>query len=62
MLVLKRKENTSLVIMIAGKAVKVTLLKCHRGGHCASLGITADADVHIVRSELLATGNDKEVK
>ncbi len=62
MLVLKRKEGKSLVIMVAGKTVKVTLLKCHRGGNSASIGINADADVHIVRSELLATGNDKEVK
>lgn len=60
MLVLKRKESKSIVIMVAGKAVKVTLLKCH--GASASLGISADADVHIVRSELLATGHDKEVK
>lgn len=60
MLVLKRKEGKSLVIMIAGKTVKVTMLKCSRSA--VSIGISADEDVHVVRSELLATGNDKEAK
>ena len=60
MLVLKRKEGKSLVIMIAGKTVKVTMLKCSQ--NAVSVGISADDDVHIVRSELLATGNDKEAK
>lgn len=60
MLVLKRKEGKSLVIMVNGKVVKVTMLKCSQSA--VSVGISADADVHVVRSELLATGHDKEVK
>ena len=60
MLAIKRKEKQSFVIMLNGKTVKVTALRCGRGS--VSIGISADPDVHIVRSELLTSGNSKEVK
>lgn len=60
MLVLKRKEKQSLVLLFGGRSIKITVVKAGRGA--SSLAISADPDVHIVRSELLTSGNDKEVK
>ena len=49
MLVLSRKKQQSIVI---GDHITITVLHC--GGNAIRLGITAPADVKVVRSEILA--------
>lgn len=51
MLVLKRFVEERIVITVAGKTVEVVL--CSASRDCARLGFTADADVVIMRKELL---------
>lgn len=57
MLVFKRKPMQSFRITVDGKVITVFVLK-----GTSVIGVEADDDVHVLRSELLTTGKDKEVK
>lgn len=50
MLVVTRKKNESITIQYGGKQIKVLITRVERGN--VKLGIIADIDVKVARSEL----------